>query len=654
MSGISIIIVNYNVKYFLRQCLQSIYRSDFDGDIKVYVVDNASVDGSQEMVLKEFPEVHLISNKDNVGFSRANNQAIAQATTSYTLILNPDTIIQEDTLRKCVTFMESHPAAGALGVKMVDGSGTYLPESKRGFPTPLSAFYKMTGLSKLFPKSPSINHYYMGNHPEDEVNEVDVLTGAFTFARTEILQQVGGFDEDYFMYGEDIELSYQIKAQGHKIYYYPKTQIIHFKGESTRKLSSGYLKNFYGAMGIYAQKRNTASSKIWSWLLKVAILISAVAGLLKKVSLSQFRPVVDVVLLVFMARGIQQLWATWYFGDSQYYDNAIFYPTYSILALIIVFCYYLFGQYDQRHNLKHLMYAFAVSTLASLSIYSLLPLNLRSSRIILLIVTCLAPFLYYFTRRVYNGLLSKASTFNIADAKRVAIIGSENSEQKIKGIVSKFSGVDSYVGRISLNDVKGNDENLGLGTLDDLNEIVRSRGINELVFCSRDLPTKDIFRSMSAVGNSVTFKVANNDNTTILGSSSKERVGEWYAMDISFRIDEPFHRRTKRLLDVMMSLLVMIGFLFVLLFSRHASKLFTNSFSVLMGKKTWIGYSLPDSQINALPVLNACIFHLDEISGSGNGPEDRHASNLYYAKNFTTWSEAAELAKIYFGRRNRN
>ena len=607
------------------------------------MVDNASADGSQEMVTTEFPQVKLIDNRDNVGFSKANNQAIKLASQPYTLILNPDTIIEEDTLTKCIAFMEKHPEAGALGVKMVDGSGTYLPESKRGFPTPFTAFAKITGLSKLFPSSQLFNRYYLGHLSSDKTHEVDVLTGAFTMMPTSFIQEIGGFDEDYFMYGEDIELSYQVTERGHRVYYFPETQIIHFKGESTKKISSTYLKNFYGAMGIYAKKRQTASTRIWSWLLSLAIFLSAIAGLAKKISLKQLRPLLDYGLLTGIVFGLQAMWARWYFNDPEYYQASNSYKVYLGLIAVVIFCYFLFGQYDKRHNVKHLTYSFVTSFLTSLTVYSILPSYLRSSRIILVMAVLIAPFLLFLSRKLYNGFFNGTYSFNVADAKRVAVIGSTSSYEKVSPIVSRFSGEESLVGRIAID--KGVEQ---IGLFQDVNEIVRSRGINELLFCSKDLSTKDIFQTMAEVGSQVAFKVANSDNTSILGSNSKERVGEWYALDISFRIDEPFHKRTKLLLDIMMALMVLIGFVFVLIFSKAATKLLSNAIPVLVGRKTWIGYMQNDARLTELPRLRQHVFDLEEIVIVD--VSDIHAANLWYARNFTTWMEASNLSKLFFGR----
>jgi len=250
---LSVVIVNYNVEYFLEQCLASALSATKNVDAEIFMVDNASVDGSVNMVKERFPTIKVIANKDNVGFSKANNQAMRIASGKYILLLNPDTVLEEDTLVKCIEFMDSTKNAGGLGVKMVDGKGNFLPESKRGLPTPETAFYKMTGLNKFFPKSKKINRYYLGHLDKESTCEIEILSGAFMFMRKEVLDKIGLLDEDFFMYGEDIDLSYRIILGGYKNYYLPETSIIHYKGESTKKGSLNYVFVFYNAMVIFAK-----------------------------------------------------------------------------------------------------------------------------------------------------------------------------------------------------------------------------------------------------------------------------------------------------------------------------------------------------------------------------------------------------------------
>lgn len=250
---LSIVIVNYRVPYFLEQCLLSVRKSAQGIDTEVWVVDNNSGDGSVEYLQCRFPEVHFVANEENVGFSRANNQAIRLSKGQYVLLLNPDTLIGESTLRTVVDFMDSKPNAGGLGVKMLNGHGRFLPESKRGFPSPWVSFCKLSGLNRLFPHSSRFNRYHLSYLSRDEVHKVEVLSGAFMLMRREALDKVGLLDERFFMYGEDIDLSYRLILGGYDNYYYP-TPILHYKGESSSVSDVKYLRSFYGAMGLFFDK----------------------------------------------------------------------------------------------------------------------------------------------------------------------------------------------------------------------------------------------------------------------------------------------------------------------------------------------------------------------------------------------------------------
>jgi GT2 family glycosyltransferase len=273
---LSIVIVNYNVQHFLEQCLHSVRKASENIPTEIFVVDNNSVDGSIAMVKQKFPEVQLIENKKNTGFSFANNQAMRIAKGEYVLLLNPDTVVEEDTFEKVVAFMDAHPNAGGLGVKMLDGKGNFLPESKRGLPTPAVAFYKIFGFSRLFPRSKTFGKYHLGFLDKDKTHEVDILSGAFMLMRKATLDKVGLLDETFFMYGEDIDLSYRIILGGYKNYYFPETRIIHYKGESTKKSSVNYVFVFYKAMVIFANKHfSQNNAKLFSFLINIAIYLRA-------------------------------------------------------------------------------------------------------------------------------------------------------------------------------------------------------------------------------------------------------------------------------------------------------------------------------------------------------------------------------------------
>ena len=250
---LSVIIVNYNVKFYLEQCLESVRRASRGLQVEVFVVDNLSTDGSIAYLRERFPEVTFIENKENVGFARANNQAIHLSKGKYVLLLNPDTIVGEDSLASFVEFMEAHPEAGGAGAHMLNVDGTFAPESRRGLPTPFVAFCKMTGLASLFPKSRLFGRYYMRYLDKCEVNEIEVMSGAYMMLRREALDKVGLLDETFFMYGEDIDLSYRVLLGGYKNYFLP-VRMLHYKGESTVKNSYRYAYTFYQAMRLFFRK----------------------------------------------------------------------------------------------------------------------------------------------------------------------------------------------------------------------------------------------------------------------------------------------------------------------------------------------------------------------------------------------------------------
>lgn len=286
---LSIIIVSYNVSYFLEQCLISVRSASENIDCEVYVVDNNSSDGSCPMVEERFPEVKLICNTVNRGYSAANNQALKKACGRYMLLLNPDTIVREDTFRSCISFMDSHPDAGATGVRMINGKGKFLPESKRALPTPGTAFFKMSGLSYLFPRSRVLNRYYLGHLDNTKTTKADVIPGAFMFLRAEAVSKIGFLDEEFFMYGEDIDFSYRLLKAGYNNYYYPDAEIIHFKGESTKKENVKAVINFYRAMAIYVRKHySSGRMKLFVPLIQAAIFLSGTLSTFKNLIRSLF------------------------------------------------------------------------------------------------------------------------------------------------------------------------------------------------------------------------------------------------------------------------------------------------------------------------------------------------------------------------------
>ena len=266
---VSVIIVNYKVKYFLAQCLHSVLKAMEGIDGEVIVVDNDSQDDSIDYARElyaQYPQIRFIENKENLGFARANNIAIRQSKGEYVLLLNPDTVVNEHLLADCVALLDSNPGIGATGVRMLNENGTFAPESRRGIPTPFTAFCKMVGLAKLFPKNRLFGRYYMKYLDEYAATPIEIISGACMFIRKSVLDECGLLDEDFFMYGEDIDLSYRMLKTGKQNYYVP-TRIVHYKGESTQKNTFRYVYVFYEAMYIFFRKHYAS----YNWILSIPI-----------------------------------------------------------------------------------------------------------------------------------------------------------------------------------------------------------------------------------------------------------------------------------------------------------------------------------------------------------------------------------------------
>ncbi|MGB8358343.1 MAG: glycosyltransferase family 2 protein [Bacteroidales bacterium] len=267
---LSVIIISFNVCDYLRQALASVITATTGISREIIVVDNRSSDGSVAMIRGEFREVRLILSESNEGYAAGCNKGIRASAGDFILILNPDTVVEPDSIKVAMTFMQAHPDAGAAGARMVNGDGNFLPESKRGFPSPLTSFFRLTGIGKLFPRSAFFNAYYLGHLSEYEVCKADILTGAFMLIRREALDRAGLFDTAFFMYGEDIDLCWRIRKAGFFNYYLPEVRITHFKGRSAMTDREASLRHFYDAMKIFACKH---LGSLWHLPVKAVVTI---------------------------------------------------------------------------------------------------------------------------------------------------------------------------------------------------------------------------------------------------------------------------------------------------------------------------------------------------------------------------------------------
>ncbi len=620
---LSVVIVNYNVEYFLEQCVNAVESASKQLKVQVFVVDNNSIDGSVAMVRAKFPNVNVIANKENVGFSRANNQAIHQSDARYILLLNPDTVIEEDTFNKTVSFMDENPDAGGLGVRMVDGKGKFLPESKRGLPTPTVSFYKIFGLASIFPKSKTFGQYHLGYLSEFEINEIDVLSGAFMLMRSETLDKVGLLDEQFFMYGEDIDLSYRIQLGGYKNYYFPQTKIIHYKGESTKKSSVNYVFVFYRAMILFANKHfSNNNAKLFSLAINLAIYFRASMALGNRLVKKAALPAIDFTVFL---TGLLLITNQWTNHDIHFPDFTlkVQIPIYTIVWL---FSALIFGVYDKGVSRKTILKSTFFGTIFILTIYALLPKDWQFSRLYILTGAIWVIFGFYLIRFFGNLFKTNSFSFPKAPKKRFAIIGNEEEFKRVEFILSNTYPSIDVVHGIGIGEAYTN----SVGLKDQIDQIVDIHKINELIFCSKDLTSKEIIEVMTKINSlEIDFKIAPPETSYLIGSNSIDTSGDLYALNFN-AISKPENLRSKRILDFMLSLsLLLISPVLIFTF-KNKSRFLKNLFQILTGKKTFVGYfSSKYSNVKKLPSIKEGVLRPFQVNKKA---EDD--SNLFYAKNY--------------------
>lgn len=586
---LSVIIVNYNVSAFLEQALASAVKAMRGIDGEIFVVDNRSVDNSVAMVKAKFPQVKLIENQENVGFAKANNQAIRISSGEYVLLLNPDTLVEEDTFEKCLRFMDETPDCGGLGVKMVDGQGRFLPESKRGIPYPKSSFYKLFGLSKLFPKSQKFGAYHATYIGEDETHEVEVLSGAFMMMRRSVLDQVGLLDEDYFMYGEDIDLSYRILKGGYKNYYFPQTRIIHYKGESTKKGSLNYVYVFYKAMQIFAKKHFSGNNaRIFNVAIDAAIWLRAALAALKRIVSRILLPLLDFLLIFAGLFALSKYWEHTVLlqrnsSFPDYYFHVVL-PGYALLWLISV---WISGGYRKPVKRSLLNRGIVAGTVVILLIYALLPETMRFSRA----VVVLGAIWSLFVVNALRYLLSRMKLVDVDNRRlnqRIVIVGGEKETERVLGMVQSMNEPREFVGLI-MTEQPDNGNRLCIGEVGNLPELLTIYQINEVIFCARDIPADRIIDWMNRLQDMpVDFKIAPEDSSSLIGSNDIFTTEDLYTIPLQ-TVYQQRNRRVKRTFDIVTSLFLMLFIWADIWFVENKSGFVRNIFSVLKGTKSWVG-----------------------------------------------------------------
>jgi O-antigen biosynthesis protein len=590
---VSVIIVNYNVKYFLEVCLHSVLRAAKNMPVEVIVVDNNSKDGSNAMVKDKFPDVILIENTDNKGFSKANNQGFAIAGGQYVLFLNPDTVMPEDFLDKTVAYMDAHPEAGAIGPRLIDGKGQFAPDGKKSFPSLSVAIFKTTGINKLFPKSAYFNKYYAVHVGEYETAEVDVLSGCCMMGRRSVIDAVGGaFDEDYFMYCEDVDLSYRIQKAGYKNIYYPEVNLVHYKGESTRKATLSYVRIFNEALSTFVKKHySKKNAALFILFINIGIVLRAILGAVKQVLKVLRMPFFDAIILLGTLWFIEQFWVEHVKNmyPIPFSSLAATFPVYIILWVLSL---YINGAYDQPYKSLRVIRGMVTGTIVILAYYGLLQSELRYSRAIIIFSGFIGTVLVLGL----HELLYRLGVFKLIPydtlPRKALIVADSSSYRQTTETLQKVHYAPQVLGRI--NTVA--DKQDALAGINEMKELSYTAGVNEIIFCVNGLGYIDILTQMEHCGQRYDYKIHLPGSHSFVGSNSSHTAGDLYTLDSRYNLSSFSHQRNKRLIDISFSLLFLLLSPILMFVVKEPSGLLVNIFRVLTARKTWVGYSIPLSK----------------------------------------------------------
>jgi GT2 family glycosyltransferase len=591
---LSVIIVNYNVREFLDHALTSIRKAMRGIRGEILVVDNASDDGSVDMLRRRYPDVVRIVNSTNVGFAKANNLALRRARGAYLLLINPDTIVQEDTFRVMLKFFEEHPNVGLAGCKILNPDGSFQLACRRSFPTPWVAFTKIVGLSALFPGSKLFGRYNLTYLNPDESYEVDAVSGSFMMLRREVYERVGGLDEDFFMYGEDLDWCYRIQQAGWKIYYVPQTQIIHYKGESTRRSNIDELKAFYEAMELFV-KKHLSRSFLMSLLIRFGILVSS--GVAR---IGQFLRPVRVAIVDILVVDLALMLAEWIWRGAFFSFPAQSYlVVYSIPALIIVACLNAAGVYTYRRmSISRTMGGVLVGYVLIAALVAFFKDYAFSRAVILLsgaLSLLLLPGWRILLRLVGTATpVGRRSLFG----RRTLIVGADRAAQEIlRRLRSRVADGYEVLGFIDMTRRRVGEQLSGLpilGSSDNIGKIIEEYRISDVIFSTQTLSYSDILSIIShAGGRAVNFHIVPNTLEVIIGKASVDSLDDLPLVPITYNIEKPLNRALKRLFDVVVATLLLLS-VYPFVYLKHTlgssrSRFILSLPSVLIGRFSLVG-----------------------------------------------------------------
>ncbi len=637
---LSIIIVNYKVRFLLEQCLHSVQKAIEGLDAELIVVDNHSMDESISYLSPLFPRVRFISNNENLGFAKANNEALFLCTGEYVLFLNPDTLVPEECLDKCLAYIRLHPRAGALGVRMIDGRGRFLPESKRAYPSPMASFCKLSGLAALFPRSGFFNRYALGNLDEHENYRVDVLAGAFMLVKKEPLLALNGFDEDYFLYGEDIDLSYRMQKAGFQNLYFGAAQIIHFKGESSGGTALNRVGYFYKAMLVFVDKHyQSGTAKLFSVFLQFAIALRALISGLTKMIKPVILPLIDSVWVWLSLQWVRMIWINYIRNGKDFGVPMIPYAL-PVFAVLFVLAATLTGLYDKSYKTSKTLVSVAFATVGILACYSLLPEKIRFSRGVILCGGLLGAVFIILFRQF---LLIRSNKFfgqEAAGSGQTVIVGNQEAYNEVLWVLENAMNDKKILGRIAPH----RHETDAICAFDELADLTKQLAIGEVIFCAGQITLTEIIGEMAILSEAgIRFFFHMPGSKSIVGSDTLAAGAKTISAFIDYRINYPYQQRMKRFIDLGLSVLFLLSFPIHLIIHKNGWGFLQNAFRVLAGKQTWIGYA---SASGSLPIIKpSVISHMGNPAGFTETVREK--ADRLYAKDYDWWPDLLSVFQYY-------
>jgi hypothetical protein len=513
-------------------------------------------------------------------------------------------------------------------------------------PTPQVAFYKIFGLSKLFPKSKKFGKYHLTYLDKDQIHKVDVLSGAFMLLRAETLNKIGLLDETFFMYGEDIDLSYRITLGGYNNYYYPETTIIHYKGESTKKGSVNYVLVFYNAMKIFARKHFSKGKGAGTMIffINLAIYLRAAMAIAGRFITNAITPILDALLILAGFLIITPLWETHLFGEGSAYPHDVFVGAMIMYISVWLLSLLLSGGYDKPVKMKNIYKGIFIGAVVILAVYALLPTYLRFSRALILLGTAWTLIVIPLVRLLLN--YSKLTVFkvNLPKRKKVAVVGSKEECRSLVGQLMSSRTKVSIVAYVSPDSVE---DKFFAGDVSQLDEIVTINKIDELIFCAKDIQAQQIIKTMLNLSSlKLDYKIASPDGFSVIGSNSINTTGELYNIDIN-AIDKPENRRSKRMFDFVVSLLIILFSPILIWFIRGKLKAYANLFAVLLGSKTFVSYCTAENDITLLPKIKKGVFSVGMVYGREVKKDVADRLNIMYAKDYRVSHDVTMLFKLW-------